>query len=96
MAARLAPVTDSAIGADTKNHSEKILRNATGVRPDKCAMSDFARAAHLSVSSSTRIADRIALFIPSNQRAKRSVGTPEARSPPSMVAARDARSFLMS
>jgi len=35
-----------------------------------------------SISSSVRIAVRTALLIPSNQRAKRSGGKPESRSPP--------------
>ncbi|GIT88634.1 hypothetical protein ROBYS_36500 [Roseobacter sp. OBYS 0001] len=45
-------------------------------------MTFSARPFHASISSSVRIAARIALFIPSNQRTKRSAGKPDTRSPP--------------
>jgi len=81
----------SAIGAETKGHSVKTFRKATGVRPDNCAMTFSARPIHTSISSSVRIAVRIALFIPSNQRAKRSGGKPETRSPPAPAIASGAK-----
>lgn len=81
-AARLAPVSASAIGAEMSGHSVRAARKAGGVLPESVAIAAFALTDHASISSRCRIALRQAASIPSSQRVKRSAGRPPARRPP--------------
>ncbi len=81
MAARLAPVRVSAIGAETTGYSVSTARNAGSVLLERGAIMVSARADHAWISSRCRIAVKHAVSIPSSQRSKRSAGGPLARSP---------------
>ncbi len=90
-AARLAPVRVSAIGAETSGHSVSMARRSPEVFPESEVIIPSALRAHASISSSCRIAVRLAVSIPASQRAKRSAGGPPGRSPPAPPMARGAK-----
>ena len=60
-AARLAPVSTAAIGAEARGHSLSTARNAGGVLPESRAISASARSVQASISSRCRIAVRLAV-----------------------------------
>lgn len=84
-AARLAPVSASAIGAETRGHSANVRRKAGGVLPDSALILVSAFADHASMLPRFRIAVSQASTIPLSQRTNLSRGEPLARSPPPMA-----------
>lgn len=77
-AARLAPVTASAMGAGQLASAE---RSRAGVRPERPDIAASARPAHTSIWSRCRQAVGIPLSIPSSHCASRAAGSPPARRP---------------